>query len=228
MPDPSGSVLKIDSSVPFDHLIHAWTLWHHNQVEAIVKPSRRYEKPYLAWETVRRRKNPFFEHGTGFEGYFVGRARTPDEALDSILTINQAILDNIARQYRGDYAFQSRLMQVLHGSHSDPKAVYIWAAELGAALARLRASASTNPEAEAFHTDTYRLVNMLPPIAYHEEANTIHQLYTIAGSSSGDHRILVTPQALPPSRQHAWMVAQLIGRFGHPLVREYLRLNPVR
>jgi hypothetical protein len=225
MTNPGGSVLKVDSNVPFDSMIHEWLAFQARDIEHIASPSRRYENPYLAWETVRLRKNPFFENGTGFEGYYVGRCRTPEEALENILKVGGTILDNIARQHRFNYTFQSRLMKTLTENRSDPQAVYVWAAELGAALAKLRVHVPNNTEATAFHTDTYRIVNMLPAIDYHLNADTIRQVYTVAGKSGGS-RALVTLQDLPAAQQHAWLVAQFIGRFGHPLVREYLRHNP--
>lgn len=224
----SSSVLKVDSSVPYERLIHAWIAWHDNQADRLIKPSRRFEKPYLAWETVRRRKNPFFEKGTGFEGYFVGRTNTAEEALEHILSVGQNILDNIARHNRGNYTYQSRMMQTLLGERADARAVYDWSAELGAALARLRVNVPNNPAAAAFHNDTYRLVSLLPAIAYHPEDDAIRQVYTVAGSSDGQRRLPITVQSLPPAQQHAWLVTQFIGRFGHPLVREYLHQAPER
>ncbi|MGQ9887296.1 MAG: hypothetical protein ACUVSX_02285 [Aggregatilineales bacterium] len=226
MAAPGSSALKVDSNVPFDAMIHDWLTFHERAIDHIAKPSRRYERSYLAWETVRLRKNPFFENGTGFEGYFVGRCRTPEEALERILGVSRAVLDNIARQHRRHYNFQSRLMKALAENRSDPQAVYVWAAELGAALARLRAQVPQNQEASAFHTDTYRLVNMLPPIGYHQNDSEIRQVYVVTGRSRAS-RALVTLQDLPPREQQAWLVALRLGRFGHPLVREFLRHNPM-
>ncbi len=223
---PTSSILRVDSSVPYDGLIRDWLAWPPRPAESIIKPSRRYEKPYLAWETVRRRRNPFFEKGTGFEGYFIGRTRNAEEALEHILGVGQNILDNIARQQRGNYPYQSRMMQTLLGEREDARAVYDWSAELGAALARLRVNVPHNPDAQTFHTDTYRLVNMLPAIVYQAETDDILQRYMVAGSNNGGQRLPITVQSLPAARQHAWLVALFIGRFGHPLVRQYLSFNP--
>lgn len=223
---PASNALKVDSNVPFDTMIRDWLALHELLIDFIANPSRRYERSYLAWETVRLRKNPFFENGTGFEGYFVGRCRTPEEALEHILRLGRTILDNIARQHHQHYAFQSRLMKALIENRSDPQAVYVWAAELGAALARLRAQVPRNQEATAFQAETYRLVSMLPSINYHQNDNAIRQVYTVAGRSEAS-RALVTLQDLPPAERDAWLVALRLGRFGHPLVREYLRHNPM-
>lgn len=226
--NPGGHILRIDSDIPFTDAVYGWMAAHRHELDTLASPSRRFENNYLAWETVRRRTNPFFENGTGFEGYFVGQCTVPEEALDHILTMSQSILDNLARMYHNNFPFQSRLMQTLAEEHPDPKAMYIWSAELGAALGRLRVNVSRNAEATAFNANTYRLVQMLPPIHYQEAGQSIRQAYAVTGSADNQRRALVTLSDLPPTRQHAWMVAQFIGKFGHPIVREFLRNNPAR
>ncbi|MBI5670108.1 MAG: hypothetical protein HZC41_19095 [Chloroflexi bacterium] len=216
-------LLKIENEVPFAMPIYWWIHLDDIPLDTLVKPSRHYERPFLAWETVRKLRNPFFDNGTGFEGYLVGVCHSPDEALARLIGLCQGILDNLHRLHRMDYTFRARSMKTLTGECSDVKAMYEWSAQLGAALARLRCNIRQNRRTERFQTETYYIVNRLPMIDYHEEDSTIEQRYLIGFCRAPASRVHVTLQALRPSEQDAWLVAQYIGRFGHPLVRQFLR-----
>lgn len=191
-----------------------------------IEESHYHDSQYLAWENVRKKRNPFFENGTGFEGYFVGICLSPEEVLEKILIINKDILNNLVRLYRFDYSFQSRLFKALTEDRADTKAMHDWAAEFGAALAKLRMNVHEvhNPTADYFRSETYRIVKALPPIRYSEVEYQIGQHYVV-GFYNGqhNHQLVIMPSMLKPNDQDPWLVAQLIGKFGHPLVREYLR-----
>jgi hypothetical protein len=90
-------------------------------------------------------------------------------------------------------------------------------------LGKLRMLIFHNREAEAFQARTYQIVRALPPIVYHEAAEDVTQTYLIGtGSANAVGRLLVTLPMLKPSQQDAWLVAENIGEFGHPLVRQVL------
>ncbi len=216
-------LLKIENQIPYATPIYWWIHIDDIPLDAVVKPSRQYERPFLAWETVRKIRNPFFDNGTGFEGYFVGFCQSSDEALVRLLGLSQSILENICRLHRMDYTFKSRLMKTLTGEMCDTKAMYEWSAQLGAALAQLRCNVRQNRRTETFQIETYYIVNRLPMIAYYQEDRTIEQRYMIGYCHAPGSRAHITFHSLKPSQQEAWLVAQLIGRFGHPLVRQYLR-----
>jgi hypothetical protein len=115
-------------------------------------------------------------------------------------------------------------MRTLVGEDNDPKAIYVWAAELGAAIARLRCNLQNNPEGDYFRIETYRIVRSLPEIHYQENEGTIYQSYWLGEQHSGSP-VTVQLNTLKPCDQDAWLVATSIGRFGHPLVRIYLRYS---
>jgi hypothetical protein len=133
------------------------------------------------------------------------------------------MLENITRLHRSDYRFQSRLMKALTGELYDPQAMYEWSGQFGAALARLRSHLHQNHEADVFHAETYRIVDRLPMIVYHESETAIEQHYEIGHCSASGARLHVGLGDVKPTQQEAWLVAQYIGRFGHPLVRQFLR-----
>ncbi len=221
------STLKIDSIVPFSDCIYWQLLMNHEQTPtSLLAESHQYDHPYLAWETVRRRRNPYFESGTGFEGYLVGICHSPDEALEQILAISRGMLIGIARLYRFEYGFRSKLRQTLSGEASDPKAIAEWSAQLGAALARLRCNLFHNREADAFREETYQVVSGLPPIDYHAVNHAFRQVYSVdCQHIPNTVKMVINAQQLPTADQEAWLVAQAIGKFGHPLVREFLRAS---
>jgi hypothetical protein len=215
------NTLCLSGPVPFADSFYWWLKLNDVGLESLVKDSRRYEQPYLAWEMVRKNRNPFFMTGTGFEGYYIGVCHSAEEVLAAIILVNRQILTNIMRQYRMDYGFKSQLMKTLLGEVSDPKAIGIWAAEFGAAIARLRHNLQHNLEGDSFRIETYRAVKTLPPIDYREDDHQILHSYSI-GYQIPKPKIQVTIDSIHPADQDAWLVAWSIGRFGHPLIREYL------
>ena len=213
---------KIESEVPFGHTIYGRLYLHDYGLDELVIHNQM-EKTYLAWETVRQECNPYFVKGTGFEGYFVGRCSNPEEALELILAINQRVLDAIARLYHFQAPFRTRLMRTLLREKSDLKSIDIWSSYLGAELARLRAQILSICDAQEFQRQTYRIISMLPPIAYNEVDEDVTQRYAIGSLTTPTYaKINVTSHMLKPSQQDAWRVAENIGQFGHPLVRRLL------
>ncbi len=223
MPSTSERYLNVINTVPFDSSIY-WQL--HTapfDLDSLVGESRRFESAYLRWETVRKAQNPFFTEGTGFEGYFIGICQSSEAVLEQLLALGHAILESITRQYRLEYGFRGQLMKTLHGEDSDIKAMEIWAAQLGAYLGRLRCNLIRNPQAEHYRTTIANTVDSLPRMRYAEVNHHIEQTYTLPNESMAHHTMAINAQAVRRADQDAWMVVDWIGRFGHPLVREFLR-----
>jgi hypothetical protein len=184
----------------------------------------RYDESYLAWEVVRLCSNPFFDHGTGFEGYLVGTCPTPEAALADLLAIMRGILDSITRRYRLEYGLRRRLMHTLFGDLTDREGIEIWSTWLGITLARLRCNLLYNPPALAFRNETYRTVTTLKPIRYQQAFHSIEQEYEVKGEPP-QRRLAIGWIDLPERDQEAWAMALVLGRFGHPLLRQVVANN---
>ena len=217
-----SGIRRINSEVPFGQVL-AVTL-RINKIDLRREVNHDpVQRTYLAWETVRKESNPYFTLGTGFEGYFVGRCSVPETALDAILGMNQHILDAIARMYRYQYKFRSVLMKTLMREASDLGAIHVWSSYFGAELGRLRAQIFVEPEAQEFQRQTYRIINMLPRMIFCDEGSSVRQVYDIGALPTPTyHKVTVTSHTLKPNQQDAWLVAENIGIFGHPLVRKFL------
>lgn len=217
-----SEIVKVESEVPFGHALHVRLVLSNLDLKKVAAHDQM-EQHYLAWETVRKQVNPFFFQGTGFEGYLLGRCDNPQQALETVLAINQHILDSIARFYRFEYNFRSKLMKTLTREYYDPKFIHIWSAYLGAELARLRAQMVGNHEAESFQARTYNLIRVLPPMIYRHTSGDVLQSYAVGSAEAeSDGKLTVSLRTLNPSQQDAWLVAENIGEFGHPLVRKLL------
>jgi len=219
---------KIEKRVPFGPALYVHCGLYDVHFDDLPTKTR-IEKNYLAWETVRKKTNPYFVEGTGFEGYVVGTCRTPDAALETILNANQHILDAIARLYHFEGCFKSSLIKTLIGEISDPEAIHIWSAYLGAELGRLRVHVPRNKSAILFQNQTYQIVSLLPSMVYRKATCNVVQNYAVGYLDNGvsviaptQSKINVDLNMLKPGQQMAWLVAANIGRFGHPLVRNFL------
>jgi hypothetical protein len=115
-------------------------------------------------------------------------------------------------------------MKTLTQESSDVKAMQVWSAQLGAAIAQLRCNLYNNHDGDLFRIETYRTVQTLPPIDYGLTDHCIEQTYVL-GRSSQQPKVAVHRNGLKPSEQDAWLVAWSIGEFGHPLVRAYLEAS---
>ena len=216
-----NAITHIESEVPFGHSLYASLYTQGLQLKDI-RHQGNLESRYLAWETVRKQQNPFFLKGTGFEGYLVGKCPDSQAALEAILNINQNILDAIARLYRFEYGFRSRLFKTLTKESDHPTSINVWASYFGAELGKLRIQTIHDPVAQKFRDQTYQIVHTLPPMIYREATNDILQKYAIGAATTTGQKIDVTLNMLPPKQQDAWLVAENIGEFGHPLVRDLL------
>ena len=192
-----GAPQIITGEVPFSQCIYCHCRIQNFKLEKLAKLSHRLESSYLAWESVRKGRNPYFIEGTGFEGYLVGWCSTPEEALYVLIDIGREILHDIDVRYHLEHVFKSRLMQTLTGERQDSRAVQAWQNELGVMLARLRCHVWEHETATEFRSETYRQVKLLPAIRYHTHEHHIDQSYQIAPlpvSINGfQHRVHVNP-----------------------------------
>ena len=220
-------IVKVDNAVPYAEMIEWWISTRCAlRDENPLTHSHLYDPFYLAWEDVRLKRNPFFSEGTGLEGYLVGKSHSPAEAMDQILLIGKNILDSIVRLHRYDYARRSYLMKTLAGEKQDPHAIDEWAAILGSVLGRLRANLIRNPEGEHFQFQTYEIVRKLPYIRYDALEGTapLQQHYALGYYPDQPVGIIsVEPHLAKAIDQDAWRVAKEIGKFGHPLLRDFVR-----
>jgi hypothetical protein len=217
-----SGIIKIENEIPFGHSLYRRLSLLNLHLDKLVQHDK-IEKHYLAWETVRKQTNPFFQIGTGFEGYLVSRCEDPEAALDEILAISQDVLDAITRFYRYQYRLRSQLMKTLTRDSDNAQAIAIWSAYFGAELGKLRAQILGDAKSQAFRAQTYKIVDTLPQIVYHETEKDITQTYAVG--SVGENKtgkLYVTSALLQPAQQDAWLVAENIGEFGHPLVRKLL------
>jgi hypothetical protein len=214
----------VESQAPYSSPLYWWLHLHQVPLDNIVQQSRRYERAYLAWETVRQVRNPFFTTGTGFEGYFVGIYHSPDEMFAHLLEIGHQMLESNSRLYRYQYGFQATLMKTIRGELSDLLAMDVWSALLGAALSRLRCNVYYHDETYRFQNETYWAVNRLPFIKYRLGDRHIEQEYVLPRfQNNGFVKQEFDLNMLKPSDYDAGLVVSAIGRFGHPLIRAYLR-----
>jgi hypothetical protein len=218
-----GNRLYVESKVPCSPAINNWLWLYGVSLESFVKRSRQFERAYLAWETVRNIRNPFFDGGTGFEGYFIGFCTSPEQMLDKLLEIGRDLLERNERLYRHNYAFRSKLLKTLVGECNDPQAIDTWSTLFGATLGKLRCNLALHPEANRFQMETYQSILRLPLMRYQRLDHRIEQKYVVAVSGpEHSSKPIINLHALNPSDYDAGLVVTLIGRFGHPLIRQYL------
>lgn len=216
-------LFPIATNVPHSALLDGWLRLYQVPLDRLVERSRRYERAYLAWETVRRTRNPFFWEGTGFEGYFVGINQSPDEMVTSLIEIGHQMLRSNWRLYRHEHTFKAKLMKTLTGELSEPRAIRVWSASLGASLGRLRCNVYHNYKAYCFQNETYWMVNHLPHINYMQDNHRVEQEYVLAPfNATCPSKPELPLNMLNPSDYDAGLVVQTIGCFGHPLIRTYL------
>jgi hypothetical protein len=217
-----SNIVTVENEIPFGQTLHMLLALKDLDLDKLVRHDQM-ERHYLAWETVRKQTNPFFQTGTGFEGYLISECTNPEAALEAILAIGQDMLDAITRYYRYQHGFRSQLMKTLAREAANPAAIRIWSTYLGAELGKLRAQIIRDPKSQAFRAETYKIVQTLPQIVYHETEKDITQTYAVgSGNEHQTGKLFVTTAMLKPAEQDAWLVAENIGEFGHPLVRKLL------
>lgn len=216
-------LLTVESVVPYSGAMAAWLRLYDVPLQALEGPSRWYERAFLAWEMVRRVRNPFFSEGTGFEGYYIGVCATAEQMTEALLRLGHTLLESNARLYPQDTPFHDRLMRALTGETDDLTALLVWSAALGATLGRLRAWAGTRPAAGSFQSETYRMTNALPGLQYTLTNGRIDQTYTLPNPTTAQTgKLEFSPASLKPADYEAAVVVWTIGKLGHPLVRQYL------
>lgn len=218
---------RVEGEVPYGEYL-LWLLERNQALShgPVTGLSHQFDHRYLAWESVRLVRNPFFENGTGFEGYWVGVAGSAEEALDRLLRIGREALDSQARLYHYQDGFRRQLMKTLRGESANLDALVEWSIVLGAMLARLRCNIYGNMEGDTFRRETYRQVEGLPPIQYYEVGDELEQEYEIRDAENPSRpRLYVDPNHLRTNDREAWEVASALGKFGHPVVREVLRTH---
>lgn len=219
---------RIEGDVPFGDMLALWLEeLQFRRGASISQVSHRFDRPYLAWESVRLVRNPYFEKGTGLEGYWIGQATSSEEVFDGLLHIGRDVLNSQVHLYRYQPNFRRRLMRALRGESIDFKVLTEWSVVLGAMLGRLRCNVHRNPVADTFRRETYRQVEGLPLIQYQEVGNDLRQVYELRDGEHPDgQRLYVDPNLLSTTDLEAWQIAASIGKFGHPLVRELLVSKP--
>ncbi len=217
-------VLRIETEVPYSTHITGWLAYHQKDMDSFVQNSRQYEPSYLAWETVRKVRNPFFIDGTGFEGYCVGQSWSTEEMVEYLVQMGHSMLQSNYRLYQFNPLFRSTLMKTLSDEISDSKAIGVWSAQFGAALGKLRCNLLTNAQARYFQAGTYQSTYSLPKMHYEEEDYKIEQRYAVPcrGSETAPWSTVRLESLVKPSDAEACFVVKSIGKFGHPLIREYL------
>ncbi len=219
----SKGLLIVESNVPYGAAIAAWLALRRQPLAELERSSRWYERPFLAWETVRRVRNPFYSMGTGFEGYYIGQCGSSDEMTERLLQLGRDMIASNDLLYNFDYNFKSRLMKALAEEALDLKALNAWSQVLGATLGRLRRMAASSPAASTFQQETYRMTNSVPPIRYTLHDHTVSQTYTLPFPGQHNARAsALDPATVYPADREAAFVITTVGRLGHPLVRQYL------
>jgi len=217
-------VLTVLSKVPYSTAISEYLLLHSLSLSKFIDRNRRYERPYLAWEAVRKVRNPFFIDGTGLEGYYVGQCLSPEEVAHQLLKLGHDMVASNYRLYKFNYLFRSNLMKTLLGEISQPQAIDVWSAQFGAILSRLRCNLLANARTRYFQAETYQSTSSLPAIRYMRGGFMIEQEYSVpcGGSETTSVYTQRLESALKPSDADAYLVIKSIGKFGHPLLRGYL------
>lgn len=217
-------VLVVESAVPYSAAICEWLQFHSIHMNQLVGYSSRYERAYLAWEAVRKVRNPFFIDGTGFEGYYVGQGLSAEEVIERLLSIGRHILESNYRLYRYNFSFRARLAKTLFTEANDPQAMDVLAAQFGAALGKLRCNLLTNERTQHFQTETYLTTAGAPAIWYTQRDHLIIQNYTLQWQNrpTDPQWNLSLETLVKPRDADAFHAVKSIGKFGHPLVRSYL------
>lgn len=224
MPSQLQRILTVESAVPYSAAICEWLQFRATNIDQLVGYSRRYDRAYLAWEAVRKVRNPFFIDGTGFEGYYVGQQLTPEEIVTDLLDIGWYIIESNYRLYRLNFNFRARLEKALFTEANDPQAMEVLAAQFGATLGKLRCNLLTNERTRHFQTETYLKTGAMPSIRYSKRDHLVRQNYTLPCQErqSAPQWNLSLETLVKPRDADAFMAVKSIGKLGHPLVRGYI------
>jgi hypothetical protein len=218
---------KVDNVPPYTEFLKS--LLDEGGLRSVVGKSHNLDASYLAWQQVRKNGVPLSETstrkvtlGTGFEGYFVGRVHSEEEMLSEIIGMGKSIWSGIRLMHRNSYQTRSRLEKAIMGTEYSTQYLNEWMAIFGAQLARQRAQILQNKPALAFRDKTKKTVGMLPRIDYNlDNSGQITQTYFLPNESTADALMY---GGMNDEEQLALLTMREIGKFGHPLVREAMRL----
>lgn len=211
---------KVTSLPPFLSYIEAaiWKAQNETEVRHVVEQSHKIDQSFLGWEVNRKGNTPVGFHGTGYEGFFVGRDVSQDEVHAQLLEMGIDIWRGIRLQHRHSYGRRLELEKVIRGESHASSAVEEWMAIFGASLARQRAQILTNKAAQEYRSQTKSRVSTLPKITYVlDPQGQVQQEYYVPAQPVSDVGGLF--QGLRDEEELALTTMQNIGKFGHPLVR---------
>jgi hypothetical protein len=218
---------KFDTSPPYSEFLQM--LINSRGLEEVIGKSHNLDAAYLSWLQVRKNGAPLSDistrkvtFGTGFEGYFVGRVQSEEEMLIEILDMGKNIWDNIRRMHKYSYSNRSTLEKVIRGESYSIQAINEWMAIFGAQLARQRAQIIQNKPALEFREKTKKQILRLPKIDYTlDQSGGLKQTYFLPDENVANN---LTFGGMTDEDRLALITMREIGKFGHPLVREAMRL----
>lgn len=202
----SETNIIIENKPPFfDHLKSLIDV----PVETILQESKRYEKPYLAFQAVRHVGMGY----VGFEPYLLGNA-----SMDQSWLLEDA--KQKIRELNKNPELKRMIVQTLREEQVFIPALTWLSSELGALTARLRAQTSLHAEASSFRSNLYgKLENS--SISYTMDKDSTKQRYILPQIS------IPTTASIAPSQSESMFSPEeylsLLGKVGHPLVRASLR-----
>ncbi len=218
---------KFEQTPPYTEFIQA--LLDSGGLKEVVGKSHNLDAAYLAWQQVRKNGVPLTETGTsrvslgtGFEGYFIGRVQSKEQMLDELLVVGKRIWSSIRLLHRNSYSTRSGLEKTIRGEKYSVAFLNEWMAIFGAELARQRAQILQNKQALTFREQNKKSTLLLPKIDYSMSPNgIIQQTYYLPNQNKSDSLVHTT---MNDEDALALLTMQEIGKFGHPLVREAMRL----
>lgn len=213
--------------LPYENLIKLAFIMH--KIADVEKNSHGVDRAYLGWQHVRLGGVPLdstknrITANTGFEGYFIGKARSQEELLVELLKIGQDAWSRVKRINKFDYKrIKDLQMTILGDTCCSVDSAVAWAAELGSQIARLRMNLINNPQALHFQSNTRQVTADLPLIEYTVfDESSIKQKYLLPKKNADS--IVLKCNGLTEEQNFYWQVVSNIGKFGHPLVRSALR-----
>lgn len=233
---PNGvNAATFEQAVPFAPVARLWVPEDFKRTELAWKLTTTEDNPVL-WIPAAADVANGALRPTGFEPYFLGLDRTPQQIVAQIAEIGAQQLDYLAWRHIDDSYYVSRLLSVLaHGQISehepqrsrDRQMLVELDAVLGSLARGLGYRAQINPEARHYREDTHRLTDpFVTTLAY--EADAPEQLvehYELPAVSRAVTVIAAELHDLATFRaRQGWKFMVLLGdRLGNGPVRAGLR-----
>ena len=224
---PDQGMLVIEKSVPqIGRLLWHTTLGNTARINEIILKSRVVEDSYLAHESVRKGHRAGIIVGnldldgqrlpyTGLEPYTVGLGLTVDEIIKIEAEAGMRIIRSL-----GNSDLDYQYLQNLHGLRADTGMIKELATIYGALVARFRALGES--DRSGFRSDTYAHIQQVPNISYWVNGDNLSQRLILPRVSTDFFP--TTKVGLTDKQLRGYMFVSELGRFGHPLVREAVRL----